>query len=441
MSNRNIAGGAEKLSFSADGGLEFNLSELGNDSIQRLNTVEFGAQVGLELPRFTDFLGLYKRLSQIKSSVDETGNPVMLLPSSFYEAIKERGTSKMQIEARYISLLDFYQTNSVSALFGFDVFTKPTDRYTINHVGIEYLRVQPEAAFQSILDITPFLSRSFGDQVFSGFLFRNLSFARATKPSLNKGSFTVLVDIEQSGLEAFGLNKLRNAFSNNNEVFSLGNGLDYARYGRFALSVAYRKQLGQRNEIAARVNTGTALTYGFLRRERDVPYVRQFFGGGNSSLRGWQARAVGPGSYIQPPPPQSTRFINYQQANFKMEANVELRSFLTNIWTTRLDGALFVDAGNIWTWKEDESRPGSQFRFTELRDQDGTLINEPFYQQIAINTGVGMRWDIGYVLLRVDVGIKLRNPYQIKGTYWPKDWSAAGLNRIDNFALGLNYPF
>lgn len=446
LGNRNIAGGAEKLNFSADGGLEFNFAQLGNSSIQRLNTIELGTQLTLELPRFTDFFGTYKRLNRTKSSVDEEGKPVMLLPNKFYNAINERGRTNVSLEARYISLLEYFKTTTLSALYGFDVFTKPTDRYTINHVGFEYLLFNPDPTFVPFLAQTPFLSRSLGDQLFTGFLLRNISYSHVSAPSRQKGSWTVLFDVEQSGLEVFGVNQIRNLISGSESVFTLGN-LDYARYGRLAASVSYRKQIARRQEFAARFNTGTALTYGFLRRERDVPYVRQFFGGGNSSLRGWQARAIGPGSYIQPPSNNAAGFINFQQANFKLEANAEIRSFVTNIWTTRLDGAIFLDAGNIWTWKVDTSRRGSQFRLNELKDDDGLVINEPFYQQIAVNTGIGLRWDIGYVLLRVDMGIKLRNPYRLTtpsdpvGSYWPRDWQAGGLRRIDNFSLGLNYPF
>lgn len=444
LGNRNIAGGAEKLTFSADGGLEFNFARLGSSEVQRLNTVEFGTQVGLELPRFTDYLGLYKRLNKTKSSTDENGDPIMVLPDDFYNAISERGRTNLKLEARYVSLLENYKTTTLSALYGFDVFAKPTDRYTINHVGVEYLLFNPDTAFVPFLQRTPHLERSLGDQVFTGFLLRNISYSHVSKPNLQKGTWTVLFDVEQSGLEVFGINQVRNLISGSERVITLGKGdnaLDYARYGRLAMSVAYRKQIARRQEIAARFNTGTALTYGFLRRERDVPYVRQFFGGGNSSLRGWQARAIGPGSYIQPPQNNTEGFINFQQANFKLEANAEFRSFLTKIWTTRLDGAIFFDAGNIWTWKVDTSRVGSQFRFSALRDEAGVIINEPFYKQLAVNTGIGLRLDIGYALFRVDVGIKLRNPYKIEESYWPRDFRDAGLRRIDNFALGLNYPF
>ncbi len=441
LGNRNIAGGAEKLNLSADAGLDFNFADFGNPNVKRLNTVELGAQLSLELPRFSDYFRIYRMLNRTKSSVDSEGNPVMLLPNSFYNAMAERGKTNMSLEARYVDFQLNYETTTLSALYGFDVFSKPTDRYTINHLGIEYLLFNPDPNFIQFLQGNPFLERSLGTQVFTGFLFRNLSYSHISKPSLEKGTWTVLFDIEQSGLEVFGANKIRNAISGSNRVITVGNGLDYARYGRVALSVAYRKQVGSRQEVAARINTGTALTYGFARRDRDVPYVRQFFGGGNSSLRGWQARDIGPGSYIQPQINTSTGFINFQQANFKFEANVEARSFLTNIWTTRLDGAIFFDAGNIWTWKVDTARQGSQFRFNELKNDDGDVINEPFYRQIAVNTGVGLRWDIGYVLFRIDMGIKLRNPYQINDSYWPTDWTVAGLKRIDNFSLGLNYPF
>jgi outer membrane protein assembly factor BamA len=441
LGNRNIAGGAEKLNLSADAGLDFNLADLGNSSVPRINTFEVGAQLSLELPRFTDFFGLYKNLNKIKTRSKDDIKSLKLLPNNFYKALVEQGKTNASIEARYVDLQDNYQTTTLSALYGFDVFTKPTDRFTINHLGLEYLLFNPDSLFRPFLIRTPFLARSLGTQVFTGFLFRNLSYSHISNPSIQKGTWTILFDIEQSGLELFGVNKLRNAVSSSNGVITVGSGLDYARYGRLAFSVAYRKQVGARQEIAARVNTGTALTYGFDDRDVDVPYVRQFFGGGNSSLRGWQARDIGPGSYIQPPVTNTIGFINFQQANFKFEANLEGRSFLTNIWSTRLDGAVFIDAGNIWTWKVDDDRPGAQFRFNQLKDDDGTVVEEAFYNEIAVNTGLGLRWDIGYVLFRIDMGIKLRNPYRIDGAYWPSDFRVAGLRRIDNFALGLNYPF
>ena len=440
IGNRNVSGGGEKLNFGLNAGLEFNFADLGNKSIQRLNTIEFGANAGYSLPRFVDYFGLYRGLNKVKSGEDEEGEPQFFVSDRFYSALREQTTTQLLGSANYTSLLNFYQTVTLRGTFGYQVRTRPTDRYTINHVGLEYFRLlNPGQRFLDILQTAPFLANSLGDQVFTAFLFRDISFARVTPGRRAQATWTVLSSFEQSGFELFLANKLTNAISDNDDVFTLGNGLDYARYVRATGSIAVSVPVGQRQSVAVRGLVGTALTYGYLRRQRDVPYVRQFFGGGNSSLRGWNARGVGPGSYRDSLVRNNPDIANYQQANFKLELNAEYRSFLTKITTTSLEGAIFLDAGNIWTLSEDSARVGSQFLLRERTGPDGSVV-EPFYKQIAINTGVGLRWDIGYVLLRLDMGIKLRNPYPIQGKYFPSSFAPDDQSRI-NWALGLNYPF
>ena len=440
LSNRNLAGGAEVLSLSANAGLEFNLADLGNAEIQRLNTVEFGGVINYGLPRFVDYFGIYRGLNRVKSGLDDEGEVTHVVGDDFYRALVERGRTNLSLAANYTDLLNFYRTTSVSSTFGYEVAPSINTRVTVNHVGLEYFNVTSEPSFEVILAQTPFLQRSLGDQVFSAFLLRNVTVARRSPARRFGGEWTFLFDLEQSGAEVTLANKLRNALSDQTGPFDIGSGLDYARYGRFVTSAVLNRPLGSGRALALRLVGGGAFTYGFLRRERDVPYVRQFFGGGTASLRGWQARAVGPGGYEDLLAINDATLAKYQQANIQLEANLEYRSFLTRVWTSALEGALFVDAGNIWTTAFDPDRPGSQFRLTELRGEDGTVINEPFYDQVAVNAGLGLRLDIGYALFRVDLGFKLRNPYPIGGTHWPGDFGEGNLSRT-NWALGLNYPF
>ncbi len=440
LSNRNLLGGAERLTASLNAGLEFNFAKLGNADVQRLNTVEFGGGIVYQLPRFVDYFGLYRNLNRVQSGERADGSPDHFITDAFYQALTERATTKLSLSASYVDLLNFYTTTTVSSSFGYTVSPNPRDLYTINHVGFDYYTVSADSAFNNILDATPFLRNSLSDQVFTGMLFRSISFTRNTAKAFGGIKWTLLADFEQSGFEIFLANRLSNAFSGSEQVWSLGSGLDYARYVRGVGSAAGILQVGQRQSIAFRGLLGTALTFGFDRRNTAVPYVRQFFGGGNSSLRGWNARAVGPGGYRDSLAIGNNNIAAYQQADFKLEVNAEFRSYLTNISTTVLEGAIFVDAGNIWTLARDETRPGSQFRFTELKNGDGVVINEPFYEQVAINTGVGLRWDISYVLLRLDLGIKLRNPYEINGSHFPRSFGDDGQARV-NYAIGLNYPF
>lgn len=457
LSNRNVSGGAERLTLSANAGLEFNLARLGSDTaVQRLNTVEFGGTVAYDLPRFRDYFGVYRGLNRVRSGLDERGDTVHVIPDAFYAALRERATTRLQLSASFVSLLNFYRTITLSGTYGYLVAPRPTDRLLINHVGLEYFQLSPEPAFSDILARTPFLQRSLGDQVFSALLLRNVTWSR-NRPGVRGprgATWGFAVDVEQSGFEVFAVNKLRNALTDDDAVFTLGeSGPDYARYGRALGSVSYTRPLALRDALAMRGLSGAALTYGFAKAERDVPYVRQFFSGGTASMRGWQPRALGPGGFRDEEYIRNDSLDNspprYQQGNFKLELNAEYRRFLTNLWTTRLEGALFVDVGNVWTLDTDTTRPGSQFRFSALRNGNGVVINEPFYRQVAVNGGVGLRLDINYVLLRLDVGVKLRNPYPVDvdgpegprdPSYWPSSFATEGLRRL-SFALGLDYPF
>ena len=452
LANNNVRGGAERLDLSADVGVEFNFANLGDPDVQRLNTFELGGQGTYSVPRFIDYFGLYRGLNRLRSGLDEDGEVEHVISDEFYEALREQATTNIELGARYVSLLNFYNTTTLTSRVGYQVPFGATDRYTIHHVGLDYFTVRTQPLFDSILTRTPFLQRSLGDQVFSGFALRDVQYVHAGRADRRRGSWTVFAELEQSGFEAFLANKAVNAAGSHEGAFRLGDSLDYARYVRAAASFAYRVPLAANHELAFRLQTGTANTFGFERLDRDVPYVKQFFAGGSRSLRAWQVRAVGPGSFRDSFALNTPRLARYQQANFKLELNLEYRSFLTDVWTSKLYGAVFVDAGNVWTWRQDPTRPGSQFRLTPLRgsngevlrDELGRTVNAMFYEQLAVNTGVGVRFDIGYVLFRLDVGMKLRNPYAVLDNgvlrHWPTSFAADGQNRF-GIALDLNYPF
>lgn len=439
FSDNNVAGGAEKLTITGDIGVEFNFARLGQGSTQRLNTFETGLTGSLELPRFVDYLGVYKTLHGFETSKDPEGKPVRFISDEFYGALRDRAITRVSLSGRYVSLLNFYETNTLSGTFGYTL-TNAREQYTINHLGLEYFRVVAAPDFQRILALTPFLQRSFGDQVFTAFLFRNVAYARVDQTGLWKGNWTYLVDFEQSGAELLAVNALTNVISKAEGPYALGPGLDYARYGRLAVSVSQSVPIDLKNSVAWRLASGAARTYGFGQFNRDVPYVRQFFGGGANSLRGWAARAVGPGAYRDTTQFNTQGGIPFQQADFRLEANVELRGPLTQVSATQLYYALFVDIGNIWTLRQDPTRPLSQLSVRNRVDENGRAITQPFWQQVAVNTGFGLRWDIQFILLRFDVGIKLRNPYEIDGTHWPKAFNKDYDSRF-NIGIGLNYPF
>ena len=440
LSDNNVFGGAERLTVGLDAGLEFNIGQLRDSSLQRLNTVELGLQTALELPRFVDFFGLYRGLHRFRTGTDDDGAPIRFVSDGFYQALRERGLSRLRLGARYTSQLNLFTENLLSANLGYTL-TRGWETWTLNHVALEYLQYSFEAPFRAILERSPALERSFMDQVFTAVLLRGIQYARVRTREPSGSTWTWLVDAEQSGAELQAINAITNTITGARGPYLFGPGLDYARYGRLSVSVSEARPISLRETVAWRLATGAALPFGYARASRDVPYQRQFFVGGANSLRGWATRDLGPGGYVD-----SVRIadpdnsIPYQQADLRLEANLELRGPLGKVSTTKIDYAVFVDAGNIWTLRPDSTRPMSQFALRRRYGPDDEVVAEPFYRQIAINTGLGIRWDVKYALLRFDVGVKLRNPYPIDGSYWPRRFDDY-LNGRFGFGLGLNYPF
>ena len=190
----------------------------------------------------------------------------------------------------------------------------------------------------------------------------------------------------------------------------------YAQYvrGELQLGQTFRFGGGDNQAVALRFLVGAGYGYG---NSTTVPFEKQFYAGGAGSMRGWQARALGPGRVE----PWSEYFlIPSQTGDFKMEANVEYRFPL--VW--KLEGALFVDAGNVWNLRTYGPGDGSAFS----------------WDTIAGDWGLGIRVNLDFILVRIDLGTKVYEPCRPYGNRWigPSDW----LKR-DNYALhfGVGYPF
>ena len=153
---------------------------------------------------------------------------------------------------------------------------------------------------------------------------------------------------------------------------------------------------------------------------RAMPFEKQYFGGGANGIRAWSVRSLGPGSYT----PVDSTFFN-STADIKLEFNAEYRFKL--FWI--LEGALFLDAGNIWTFYEDSDRPGARFSISD------------FYKDLAVGTGFGLRFDLNFVIIRTDLGMKLRDPQLPDNPKWIL--SRRGLNFRNDFNLSfsIGYPF
>jgi len=173
---------------------------------------------------------------------------------------------------------------------------------------------------------------------------------------------------------------------------------------------------GHKSQLVGRVAAGVLWAYGNSYR---APYNEQFYVGGANSIRAFTVRSIGPGKYVAP---NSNYAYLDQTGDVKFEANLEYRFNLFG----NLFGAVFLDAGNLWLLKNDPDRPDSEFKPTT------------FFRQLATGTGAGLRYDMEFIVLRLDLGVALHVPYDTgKGGYYniPKFADGLGLH----FAIG--YPF
>lgn len=176
--------------------------------------------------------------------------------------------------------------------------------------------------------------------------------------------------------------------------------------------------------IASRVFGGLGYPYG---NSRQLPNVKQFFSGGSSSLRGFNSRLVGPGTYNEKYLTGDNTFIE-MLGDIKLEGNVEFRSKLYSI----IQGAVFVDAGNIWLYRDNPDFPGGKF-------------SKRFANELAVDAGIGLRFDVKILLVRLDLGMPIRKPWLPEGNRWVLDQINFGDPhwRKDNLVLSIaiGYPF
>ena len=200
--------------------------------------------------------------------------------------------------------------------------------------------------------------------------------------------------------------------------------LQFYQYLKF--NIGYKQHLPLRPStlFAYQVNTGIAFPYG---EERALPFTKHYFVGGPNDLRAWSPRSLGPGSH-SPAHNKDKKYYPEQPGELLLQGNVELRQQLVGF----LEGALFLDGGNIWTLRADGR-------------QDGQFSIKKFYQEIALGTGVGLRLNFKLLVLRLDVGFKLYNPAKPLGERWV-DYRLAfgkegGLKEQTVFNIGIGYPF
>lgn len=402
--NNNFLGSSERLSNTLDASVEINpVSVEGFFNAANLN---FSNR--LEIPRYSDYLTLHKGL-----------NKLGILSDHIHQNISGRTTSFIDINYEYIDLFRFFNYHSLTLQYGYRNITPSAtgrEQIEIIHPSLTYFDPTVRDQFNEFYTSYTYARMSFEPQLMSSLLFNRFIYTKERYQGPRGFSTAFIGSFELSGLEAFLGNLLINGGRNAIRIGSL----EFAQFARLELDARVYKQLAGEQALAFRGNLGLAAPFG---TSEILPYVRQFDLGGPLSMRAWRIRELGPGAFQDTLITRELNTAFLQKGDIKILLNAEYRFDI--FW--RIEGAVFVDAGNIWTIKPD--------------DRTGGVFSTKFLNQIAIGSGAGMRFDADYFKVVIDMGLKLRNPFPDENGAHYAIQSDLPLRDIVNFNFSINYPF
>lgn len=380
--HKNIFHGGETLNLSFMGNFQFKFNEA-------VRSNEFGVSGGLSFPKFFP------------------------LPYSYFTGAVPR--TDVNISYNYQDRPE-YKRNIISTSYGYSGNVKNKFFYQAYPLQMNIVRLfNLDSDFYESLADDPFLRNAYQDHfdLGSGLMLYYTNNADTSKKSNNYYS-RFQFDIAGNILSCF--NDIMEQNSNGQRMIW---NTPYSQFVRGEVTLGRTWFLGRnsRQSIATRFLAGAGYAYG---NSTALPFEKHFYAGGSNSLRGWQARTVGPGLSQM----DDSFIIPNQTGDMKLEANIEYRFDM--FW--KVAGAVFVDAGNIWTLREsgDGNSNESMFRL------------DTFGESIAANWGLGMRLDFGFLLVRFDMGMKIHDPARVEKWVSPDLWL-----KPDGYAFhfGVGYPF
>ena len=388
LSRNNIFRGGEILKLSLQGSYEWQTdgSVKGRQAV--INSWEIGSDVSLTFPR-------------------------LFFPVIHRRYLRFPATTALRLYGSQMNRSGFFKMVHVGGDVEYKIYTKNTTTHTVTPFRLTYDMLQRTTAkFDSIAASNRSIANSFRNQFIPAMQY---TFTYDNTPTPHRNKTWLEVSATSSGnvtsllFAAFGEKwdkKDKNLFKN-----------PYAQFVKLTAEIRQLYRINAKNHIATRFMAGVIKSYG---NSDYAPYSEQFYIGGANSLRAFTVRSIGPGSYH---PDKETRYSYLDETGtLKFEANIEYRFGLFG----DLNGALFVDAGNVWLLEKDESRPGGEFKL------------DSFAKQIALNTGAGLRYDLEFMVLRLDFGVAIHAPY---------DTGKSGYYNIPNFGKGfawhfaIGYPF
>ena len=410
-----------------DAELEFNVTTKSNDQtgpgaafgVTRYNVFGGGETWNVKLTGSYEWQTGRNRGSSLMNSWELGLSTALTLPRVLFPTFGGReydfpATTTFRLHIDQLNRAKYYKLLAFGGDATYDFQPKPVSRHSFTPFRLTFNVLQHKTeAFDSIAEENKALYRSLKDQFIPAmeytYTYDNSSVRGVRNPIWWQTTVSSAGNITSGIYRIFG----KKFDQKDKKLF----GVPFAQFLKFNTDFRYLWNIDKNQAIASRVAGGIIWAYG----NTDVaPYSEQFYVGGANSIRAFTARSIGPGGYR--PKNESHSFLD-QTGDIRLEANVEYRFRIYG----DLFGATFLDAGNVWMLRKQDGREDTQLRW------------KTFGKQIALGTGVGLRYDLDFLILRIDCGVPLHDPYDTgkKGYYniTGSFWKGLGLH----FAIG--YPF
>ena len=345
-------------------------------------------------------------------AIEAKGEAGLLFPSNV----------KVNIAYNYQQRPEEYTRTIANAGLGYIIPRTPGSRWThqFNLIDINYIYVpwMSDKFREQFIKKASVLKASYEDHFILDWSYTG-TFSTLNPRFPNRSYLQLALRAETAGNVLFGLAKAASLPQNESGQYMLWR-IPFAQYAKGDINFTYHGIITPEHHLVGHIGLGVAVPY---LNASVLPFEKRYFGGGSNSVRGWQARTLGPGTFRGN---GNTMVYDLQVGDIKLDMNIEYRFKVLSF----LELAAFLDAGNIWTIRDYESQPGGVFLFNE------------FYKQIAWSYGVGIRFDLSIFIFRVDFGVKLHDPSRIaEGKQWRTAPNGLGWKDDMTFHFAIGYPF
>lgn len=414
LTKRNAFRGGEKLNLRVHGSYEWSASsdDDGRDRLG-LNNYEYGAEASLQFPRLVNpfVTPPRKRWEREERKTAEAAEKGLVYIPKGPRVYYTTPSTTLKASVDVLNRSKYFKRHVVSGELTYQWQPNERNSYSFSPLTLTYEYMHNVTdRYLELIDSVPYLEVSLADQFIPKMMFQHtfMSPARYKSPIKIWTTVSEASNILSAGYVAFG----RRWSEKDKKLFKN----PFAQFVKIDANLTKVWSLGEKSGIAAHVNLGTLWAYG---NSRFAPYTEQFYVGGANSIRAFNARQIGPGRYRST---QRRRSYVEQTGDIKIQLNLEYRPHLMG----SLYGAVFLDAGNVWTMHYDDGRPEGHFKFKNI-------LNE-----MALGTGVGLRYDIGYFMIRLDWGLGLHVPYETGKTGF---YNISKFKDAQAFHLAIGLPF